>query len=264
MNRHDDDSVVNSRPFQLALGATLLAAMFMLTLSIGRPRQLFPSLPDFTSITRVDDRKAAFFDYLTPIVQYYNTRILADRRHLKRISISVADGDKLSWVDAIWLQQLAEQYAVEWSDDDSGEVIRKLLRRVDIIPVPLVLVQAAKESSWGQSRFAVEAHNLFGQWCFHQGCGVEPDQRRAGTRHEVRRFKTAGESVRSYLQNLNTHDSYADLRRIRQQLREQQRPVTASALANGLSLYSERRDAYVKEIKSMIVQYRKFQSTRTD
>ena len=263
MNRHDD-SVVNSRPFQLALGATLLVAMFMLTLSIGRPRPQFPSLPDFTSFTRIDDRKAAFFDYLTPIVQYYNTRILADRRHLKRISASIADGDKLSWVDTMWLQQLAKDYTVNWNDDDPGEMIRKLLLRVDIIPVPLVLVQAAMESSWGQSRFAVEAHNLFGQWCFHQGCGVEPDQRRAGSRHEVRRYKTPGESVRSYLQNLNTHDSYADLRRIRQQLREQQRPITASALANGLSLYSERREAYVKEIKAMIAQYRKFQSTRAD
>jgi Bax protein len=264
MNRHDDGSVVNSRPFQLVLGAALLVAMLMLTLSIGRPRPQFPSLPDFSSFTRVDDRKAAFFDYLTPIVQYYNAQILTDRRHLKRISSSVADGDKLSWVDTIWLQQLAEQYTVDWNDDDPGKVIRMLLRRVDIIPVPLVLVQAAKESSWGQSRFAVEAHNLFGQWCFHQGCGVEPDQRRAGSRHEVRRFKTAGESVRSYLQNLNTHDSYADLRQIRQQLREQQRPITASALANGLSLYSERREAYVEEIKSMIAQYRKFQSARAD
>jgi len=262
MIRHDDGSLVNSRPFQLALGATLLVAMFMLTLSIGRPQPQFPSLPDFTSFKRIDDRKAAFFDYLTPIVQYYNTRILAERRHLKRISSSVAKGDKLSWVDSMWLQQLAAQYAVDWNDDESGAVIRKLLLRVDIIPVPLVLVQAAKESSWGQSRFAVEAHNLFGQWCFHQGCGVEPDQRPAGTRHEVRRYKTAGESVRSYLQNLNTHDSYADLRRIRQQLREKQRPITASALANGLSLYSERREAYVQEIKSMIAQYRKFQSTR--
>ena len=264
MNRHGDVSLVNSRPFQLVLGATLLVAMFMLTLSIGRPRPQFPSLPDFTSFARVDDKKAAFFDYLTPIVQYYNTRILADRRHLKRISSSVADGDKLSWVDAMWLQQLAAQYAVDWNDDDPGEVIGKLIRRVDIIPVPLVLVQAAKESSWGQSRFAVEAHNLFGQWCFHQGCGVEPAQRRAGAKHEVRRFKTAGESVGSYLQNLNTHDSYADLRLIRQQLREQQRPITASALANGLSFYSERRETYVKEIKSMIAQYRKFQHTRAD
>ena len=264
MNRHDDVSLVNSRPFQLALGATLLVAMFMLTLSIGRPRPQFPSLPDFASFTRVDDKKAAFFDYLTPIVQYYNTRILADRRHLKRIFSSVAEGDKLSWVDAMWLQQLAGQYAVVWNDDDPDDVIRKLIRRVDIIPVPLVLVQAAKESSWGQSRFAVEAHNLFGQWCFHQGCGVEPDQRPAGAKHEVRRFKTASESVRSYLQNLNTHDSYADLRRIRQQLRDQQRPITAIALANGLWLYSERREAYVQEIKSMIAQYRKFQSTRAD
>jgi Bax protein len=264
MNQGGDESVVNSRPFQLAVGGTILVAMFMLAMSLGRARPQFPSLPDFSSFARVDDMKEAFFDYLTPIVRYYNTTILADRNHLKRIAASVADGDKLSWVDAMWLQRLAEQYAVDWNEDKPDEVVRMLIRRVDIIPVPLVLAQAAKESSWGQSRFAVQAHNLFGQWCFHQGCGVEPDQRPEGAKHEVRRFKTASESVRSYLHNLNTHASYAALRRIRQQLREDHRAITADALADGLASYSERRDAYVEEVKSMIAQYQRFQGARAE
>ena len=264
MNRHDDESPMAGRFVQLAGGAALLIAMISLALSAGRTQPRFPSLPDFTSFSRVDEMKAAFFDYLTPIVEYYNARILQDRSHLKRIAASLAGGEKLSWVDSMWLQRLAGQYTVNWNADRPDVVVRKLIRRVDIIPVPLVLVQAAKESSWGQSRFAVEAHNLFGQWCFHQGCGVEPDRRPDGSNHEVRRFKSAGESVRSYLHNLNTHDGYADLRRIRQRLRDNHQPITAVALANGLSLYSERREAYVQEIKSMIAQYRRFQGARAE
>lgn len=264
MSRPAAESPAGGRPLQLALGATILVAVFMLALSIGRPRPQFPSMPDFGSYARVDDMKAAFIDYLTPIVEYYNARILEDRTHLERVATSIAAGDKLSWVDSIWLQQLAEQYAVAWNQNELDDLVGELSRRVDIIPVPLVLVQAAKESSWGQSRFAVQAHNLFGQWCFHQGCGVEPDQRPAGATHEVRRFRTAGDSVRSYLHNLNTHDGYADLRRIRQLLRENHQPVTAGALAGGLSFYSERREAYIGEIKAMIAQYRRFQGVRAE
>ena len=264
MNRHQGNTVVTGLSFQLAVGLFILIAVFALALSFGRPRPKFPSLPDFTAFTQIDDMKAAFFNYLKPIVEYYNVRILEDRDHLMRVAASVSPGDKISWVDSRWLQKLAAQYEVEWNENDLGAVLKKLILRVDIIPVPLVLVQAAKESSWGQSRFAVEAHNLFGQWCFHQGCGVEPDQRPSGAKHEIRRFKTTGESVSSYLHNLNTHASYADLRRIRHRLREKHQPITAGALANGLARYSERREAYVEEVKSMISQYKRFQGSRAD
>ena len=255
MNQSKDESLPGSWILPFLFGMTILSILLMLILSLGRPRPQFPSMPDFRTYGRIAEMKATF-------VEYYNDRILEDRKHLQQIAESMAAGYKLSWVDTIWLQRLAEEYAVQWDENDLEAVVLKLNRRVDIIPLPLVLVQAAKESSWGQSRFAVEAHNLFGQWCFHQGCGVAPDQRPLGATHEVRRFKTAGESVRSYLHNLNTHKGYADLRRIRQRLREENQPVTAGALADGLLFYSERRGAYVEEIKLMIAQYRKFQNTR--
>jgi len=253
------------RSFQLALGGVMLVAVMLAVISVDRPRAKVPPMPDFGSYQRVEDMKAAFIDYLTPIIQYYNARILEDRRQLQRVSASIANSSgKPSWVDAMRLQQLGERYAVTWDEDEVDKVLRILARRVDIIPAPLVLVQAAKESSWGQSRFAVEAHNLFGQWCFEEGCGLKPQQREVGAKHEVRRFETVGDSIRSYLRNLNTHDGYLKLRQIREQLRERNQPVTAQALAEGLSLYSERREAYVREVKSMIAQYHKFQRARDE
>jgi Bax protein len=264
MNVNADGSPVNGRISQLAFGAVLLVAVFWLAISIGKPRPKFAPMPDFGSYEQVADKKAAFFDYLTPIVEYYNAQILAERKRLKRISATLAKGETLSWVDNIWLEGLARKYAVEWSDDGLDSMVRVLDRRVDIIPTPLVLIQAAKESSWGQSRFAVEAHNLFGLWCFDEGCGIEPEQRPAGATHEVQRFDTVDDAVRSYFRNLNTHDGYLRLRQIRQRLRENNQPVTAKALVEGLSLYSERREAYVKELKSMIAQYHWFQRTRVE
>ena len=35
---------------------------------------------------------------------------------------------------------------------------------MDVIPVSIALAQAAKESGWGTSRFALEGNAIFGQW----------------------------------------------------------------------------------------------------
>ena len=44
---------------------------------------------------------------------------------------------------------------------------------MDIIPVSIALAQAAKESGWGTSRFALEGNAIFGQWTW-TGQGIEP------------------------------------------------------------------------------------------
>ena len=36
--------------------------------------------------------------------------------------------------------------------------------RMDEIPVSLAIAQAAKETGWGTSRFALKGNALFGQW----------------------------------------------------------------------------------------------------
>ena len=45
--------------------------------------------------------------------------------------------------------------------------------RIDIIPVSIALAQAAKESGWGTSRFALEGNAIFGQWTW-DGQGIAP------------------------------------------------------------------------------------------
>lgn len=222
----------------------------------------FPPLPDFSIYEQIDQRKAAFIDYMTPIVEYQNQKILGDRNHLEQIAKLIVNNETLSDADKKWLEQLAEKYDVEWQEEDPGSVVIKLALRVDIIPVSLALVQAAKESGWGRSRYAVQANNLFGQWCYDQGCGVVPGERTPDAGHEVKRFKTVSDATRSYIHNLNTHVQYEQLRRIRQNLRIYNQALTGNALADGLLYYSERRHAYVEEVKSMIQQFRDFKERR--
>lgn len=223
----------------------------------------FPPLPDFSSFNQVDKRKAAFIDYLTPIISYQNEKVLQDRARLEKISILIVNGISLSADDRKWVQQLARKYDVKWEEKEHGAVVIKLARRVDIIPISLALVQAAKESSWGRSRYAVQANNLFGQWCFDAGCGVIPEDRPPDAIHEVKRFSTVNDATRSYIHNLNTHPKYETLRKIRQYLRIYHKEITGEALAEGLLYYSERRQAYIDEVKIMIEQYRYFQERRT-
>jgi Bax protein len=199
--------------------------------------------------------KAAFFDYLSPIVEYHNEKILNERKRLEKIHNIIASGGTPPHSEIKWLRQLADKYNVEWNQAETAATAQELLVRVDIVPVNLAVVQAAKESSWGRSRYALQINNLFGQWCYHKGCGVVPQERADGARHEVRKYQTVSEATRSYLHNLNSHRKYSNLRELRRNLRENGQQIEASALVDGLIFYSERRQQYVDEIRSMIRQY---------
>jgi Bax protein len=251
---------------RLLAAAAAIAAAGLAAAVIFQPRSPpeFPPLPNFAAYDQTADMKAAFIDYLTPIVEYQNAQILDDRSRLQRIALAIHNGSFVLWFDKEWLQQLAEKYGVEWKEDGLSAVADELLGRVDVIPVSLVIAQAAKESSWGQSKFAVVGNNLFGQWCYDEDCGIEPEQRPDGATNRVRSFDSVGNAVRSYLLNLNTNGSYAELRRIRQGLRDRHQPITGIALADGLLLYSRRREAYVEEVKMMIRQFQDFKNTRME
>lgn len=210
------------------------------------------SLPDFRDFSDPDRRKAVFVQYLRPIVTAENRRIEHRRKQLKRLVGELRQGSRLSHERRHWLLQLADRYGVNTDGRASLAVATDLLRRVDVVPVPLVLVQAAKESAWGRSRFARNGNNLFGQHCFDAGCGIVPKDRAPGKRVEVRTFPSVRASVRSYLHNLNSHPKYEKLRAIRARLREKGKPVTSVALAAGLNFYSERRQDYISEVRNMI------------
>ncbi|PLW82542.1 Bax protein [Kineobactrum sediminis] len=218
----------------------------------------FGELPDLAAIKETEVMKVTFFDYLAPVVEYHNDRIREQRQRLRLLHERFEAGDAPGFFEQRWLSALAQEYELHWDPEQSLQITRQLLMRVDTLPVPLVLVQAVKESGWGRSRFAVEGNNLFGQWCYVPGCGIIPRNRAPGKIHEVQTFDSVSEAVRRYMNNLNTHESYAQLRRIRADLRAEEEPLTGLALANGLLRYSERREAYVAEVKSLIRQYHRY------
>lgn len=220
----------------LAISLSLLLTFFIIHVSVTRhildrtqetsttsqPEIWQADIPNFAAITNIKARKQAFFDYLSPFIHAENTKIQELRQYIHKQNMQSPSAR---------IKQLAMQYRLKPTD---MQIKQSLLSKVDSIPSSLVLAQAAIESAWGTSRFAVKGNNLFGQWCFSKGCGLVPSQRGHGQHHEVKRFQSTAESIASYMQNLNSHPSYAVLRDNRFALLKNGDAVNGCFLAEGL------------------------------
>lgn len=211
----------------------------------------YRQLPDFAAISHIPDRKKAFFDYLRPAVEYQNQLIRERRVILKGIEIFIANGGQLSGTQQRYMKQMRKRYRIDKSLTDE-QAIPVLMRRMDTIPVSMVLAQAAIESAWGQSRFAREANNLFGQWCFRPGCGIVPNSRPAGKTYEVKAFDSVDQGIAAYFQNINAFHRYSEIRDIREAARAAGKPLKGYDMVAGLQAYSTRGDEYIRELRAMI------------
>ena len=214
------------------------------------PPQARADIPDLQEVTRVSERKQRFFDFLRPVVIAENERLAARRERVLRLLDTLEGGGTLAERDRGWLDTMAQRYRVKTQDPLSRA--RRLARKVDVIPVSLALAQAALESAWGTSRFAQQGNNLFGEWCFTEGCGIVPKRRPAKATYEVEAFPDVGASVRSYMHNLNSHPAYRPLRDLRAQARAQGREPAGAALADGLVNYAAIGQQYVEHIRGVI------------
>lgn len=213
-------------------------------------------LPDFNSFTDVKEKKHAFFDFIRPHIEAENKKILQQRATLEIALMMVQYDEPLSSTQSKQVKTILNSYKLPATIDSLA--LKQALRRVDIIPKELALMQAANESAWGTSRFARIGLNFFGQWCYSKGCGMVPNRRNSGAEHEVAAFKSVRAAVNSYFKNINTHAAYKQLRNIRADLRQQQKPITATQLSYGLTSYSERGEEYIEELNQMINQNRAY------
>lgn len=208
-------------------------------------------VPDFAEIEDITNKKQAFFDYLRPAIDAQNEYLTNLRNYLQGLRAKAVANEALNDEQQAELDWLIEEYRID-TDHELIAIFDVLLRRIDIIPVELVLVQSANESAWGTSRFAKEGYNFFGMWCFVEGCGFVPNRRGEGAIHEVAKFDDLSRAVYSYMRNLNRHPAYRELRAIRARLRANQQEITAIKLSEGLLRYSERGHEYVDELQQMI------------
>ncbi len=227
-----DQTNQTSKPQQLDAKTKLLLSHL--------PKPLDKTLPNFNAYPSVAKKKQAFFDYLLPLAENTNRYVQSLRDELLAM-----DANHLTPPQQQRLASLAKSYKVKAKQPK--QQLDTLLKKIYPIPTALTLAQAANESGWGTSRFAM-------QWCFSKGCGMVPAQRSEGSRHEVKVFSTPEASVAAYVKNLNSHDGYINLRQIRHCLNQQGQTVLGQDLAHGLNNYSSRGMAYVNEITQLIKQ----------
>jgi len=209
----------------------------------------------------VPQKKEIFYRLMLPLIVHANDMVLERRDGILGLKKQLAAGEEIPAADMdelrdrLVLLRIADSATAESitsNDKRLPEMLDEALYKLDVIPAGLVLGQAAYESGYGTSRFAVEGNALFGQWTFGGG-GLVPEQQRENLGdHRIAAFDWPFDSVRGYFINLMTHPAYEDFRRLRAELRAAGKPLTSLVLADGLIRYSERGQEYVDTLKGMI------------
>ena len=200
---------------------------------------------DLNGLKNTQLKKETFIKIVLPLVVAENEKIFADRKKL----IILSDKKFTTDPEKQWIRQKLLEYKVKKGD------LKELLVRMDIIPASIALAQAAKESGWGTSRFALEGNAIFGQWTW-SGQGIAPLDRASNKNHKILKFPILRASVKAYKNNLNTHKSYSKFREKRSQLRAKNKKISGLELTEMLNNYAQTGSEYTKILNQIIKQNR--------
>ena len=200
---------------------------------------------DLDNLQSVQLKKETFIKIVLPLIVAENEKILDDREKLK----TLVDKKFTTDSEKQWLRQKLLEYKVKKSD------LNDLMLKMDIIPVSIALAQAAKESGWGTSRFALEGNAIFGQWTW-DGQGIAPLKRDDNKNHKILKFPILRASVKAYKNNLNTHKSYSKFREKEKAIRDKNKSISGLSLTETLKNYAQTGSEYTKILNQIITQNR--------
>jgi len=198
---------------------------------------------EIKKIENIKKRKDFFIQIILPLIIKENHNIKLDRKKL----FSILNKSKNTMVEKKWLGSKFKQYGVINKDLSTLKV------RMDEVPVSMAIAQAAKETGWGTSRFALEGNALFGQWTW-SGEGLKPSGADDDSTHKVMKFRVLQASIKAYQRNLNTHSSYKEFRSARAGLRDEGKKLDSIILTEYLDRYAETGKEYVKILLQIIRQ----------
>ena len=198
---------------------------------------------DLKKIKSTQKKKDTFIKIVMPLIIDENSKILENRKKLFKIlgKQNNSRGEK------VWLKRRFEDYEIK------NEDVTELKVRMDIIPVSIAIAQAAKESGWGTSRFALEGNAMFGQWTYGKD-GIAPLEREKNKGHKILKFPMLRSSVQAYKNNLNTHSGYKEFRKKRADLRRKNQNISGLELVNYLHNYAATGKEYTDILKKIINQ----------
>ena len=196
---------------------------------------------DIKTLGDTKKKRELFIKIVLPLILSENSKIIEDRKKLFKIL-----GKNFNTVgERVWLKRRFKEYKIDDRD------LSKLKMRMDIIPVSIALAQAANESGWGTSRFALEGNALFGQWTWSKK-GISPKNKDPDQSHKILQFQVLKASVKAYKNNLNTHNAYKEFREVRAQLRQENKQIIGLDLIKYLKAYAAIGERYVLNIEDII------------
>ena len=207
----------------------------------GNSIDLLPK--EIKQIESTKKRKEFFIQIVLPLILEENYLIRLDRKRL----FVILNKNNNTESERKWLKSKFKQYGVVNRDFATLKI------RMDEIPVSLAIAQAAKETGWGTSRFALEGNALFGQWTWN-GEGIKPASADSDSTHKVMKFKILRASVRAYQRNINTHSSYKEFREARAIQRDNDGKLNSLELVKYLEKYAETGKEYIIVLKKIIEQ----------
>jgi len=199
----------------------------------------------------LDSNKKEFVKTVLPIIINENQNILMIRSFVSELKGKLETFRTLNNKEIRKLNDIAKKYNIKYNNKHKLDLVDEILSNVDVIPNSIVLAQAAIESGWGKSRFAIEYNALFGEYTYDKSKGVVPLERNYGDKHLIKSFSSYNNSVSSYFKNLNSHPAYKDFRALRNIMRSKNNFSEIDLLVNKLQSYAA-DDSYIDTLNSVI------------
>ncbi|MBO6481605.1 MAG: glucosaminidase domain-containing protein [Pelagibacteraceae bacterium] len=246
LNTQDDNK--KSENYEVSLDTQITLNLFEnLKYDLEKIRQGQPVKPiylsqlpkDLDRLKNSKKKKDTFIKIVMPLVLDENNKILENRKKLFKILSKSTN----SMGEKRWLKRRFKEYGIKKGD------ITELKVRMDIIPPSIAIAQAAIESGWGTSRFALEGNAMFGQWTWSKN-GIEPTEKSKNQNHKILKFSMLRSSVKAYKNNLNTHNGYKEFREKRAELRKNNKKISGLKLVSYLYNYAATGKEYIKILKS--------------
>ncbi len=190
-------------------------------------------------VITADERKQLFINQILPAILIVRFEIESKNKRVKEVLIGIKDGNTISQSDSVFLDSLMNLYNVNEYDD--------LLICLKLHPTSLVLAQAALESGWGSSRFAIEANNLFGMKSLPTDRNkIISYPRSKKKKVYIKKYENISEAIDHYFVTLGRSNSYKQFRNKRYE------EADVFQLIKSLNNYSEMGSNYGTMLLKMV------------
>ena len=186
-----------------------------------------------------------------------------------KTAIAVVNED----LDKFYMQKIEEMglQEPEFTYSNDIQFVRAMHKCIDYVnfttpkdkrvPYEMIIGQAALESGWGTSRFAIKGNNLFGIRTWTESTPhLLPSGVEKWPGWGVRVFASKCDSVKEYIRLLNTHPAYEKFRTTRQVMLDNHKPLDSFVLIKTLDKFSTTAD-YDKRVIRMIKRIRQLEES---